>query len=304
VEAVLKSVAYLQQLADGLHFLALDAEGDDAERATADVGAWWSQVGPLLTKAVPKHVRVRISIPPDLPPVAVSAHGLTQAVLNLVINAGEAIPRPASRRRRRTPSGEVRIAASTEKDGSEVLLSVADNGRGMSEETQRRAFEMFYTTRSRGLGTGLGLPLVARVVSRAGGSVRIDSRPGVGTTVSLLLPVARRSEKDSPVPRAVVSLADGRDAAMVCHLLEVAGIRVTPDGEPATASVWVAEPTRQGLAGARSWRKRSPDGGLVLLGKPSSGMARAWKSLGAHTVADRSDLSLIRSAIGRAIARS
>jgi signal transduction histidine kinase len=305
VEAVLKSVAYLQQLADGLHFLARDAEGDESERAATDVAAWWSQVGPLLTKAVPGHVRVKVAIPPDLPLVAVSAHGLTQAVLNLVINAGEAIPAPAMlRRKRMEPTGSVRIAATVAERSTQVKLSVADNGRGMSEETQRRAFEMFYTTRARGLGTGLGLPLVARVVSRAGGSVHIDSRLGAGTTVSLLLPVARRGGHKSPAPHAVVALAASRDAAMVCHLLEAAGVRVASDRKQQLAGIWVAEPTRQGLAEAKRWRKRRPRGGLVLMGKPGPESARAWTSLGALTVADRADLALIRSAIGQAIARS
>jgi PAS domain S-box-containing protein len=113
VEEIAKSVAYLQQLADGLHFLALDPEAKDNVRgggATTDLKNWWSHVGSLLSKAVPKHVQVQASIPDNLPRFALPTHQLTQAMLNLVVNAGEAIPPPSQRKRRQ---GVVRLRAQT-----------------------------------------------------------------------------------------------------------------------------------------------------------------------------------------------
>jgi len=168
IEAIRKSVVYLQQLADGLHFLTLDPDTQEDARgggATTDLHKWWSQAGALISKAVPKHARVMASIPAGLPPVAAAAHRLTQAVLNLVVNAGEAIPAQSERKRRQ---GLVRIwAESCGGSGGEcVRLGVSDNGSGMTDEVKRRAFEMFFTTKPHGLGTGLGLPQGQRKVDR------------------------------------------------------------------------------------------------------------------------------------------
>ncbi|HMN41267.1 MAG TPA: PAS domain S-box protein [Phycisphaerales bacterium] len=302
IDAVRKSVAYLQQLADGLHFLALDTEGEDAERSATDLGVWWAQVGPMLTKAVPRHVRVTVSLPADLPKVGVAAHGLTQAVLNLFVNAGEAIPPPTSPGKGR--AGVVGLRATREKRGTHVRLEVADNGKGMSAEIQRRAFEMFYTSKTRGMGTGLGLPLVARVVGRAGGTVDIASRPGEGTTVMVRLPVAGIDGSSAPRrddARAVVALQDQRAAALIRHLLDVAGVRVTPGDDPGGADVWVLEPTGAALDRARRWRTRHPHGRLVLFGKAHPGSARGWKSLDPITIEGRDDLDAIGAALARAV---
>ncbi len=192
VEELRRSVSYLQQLADGLHFLAMDPEADGSGpggRASTDLARWWGQVGVLLSKPVPRHVRVASLFPAGLGPVAITSHALTQAVLNLVVNAGEAIPAPGARSRRQ---GVVKVWARAAADGRGpwVRVGVTDNGVGMTEDVRRRAFEMFFTTKPRGLGTGLGLPLVRKVVERAGGRVEIESAPGVGTTVTLVLPRA------------------------------------------------------------------------------------------------------------------
>lgn len=306
IDAVRKSITYLQQLADGLHFLTLDSEGEGegegAERSATDLSLWWSQVGPLLTKAVPKHVRVTVSMPADLPEVGVSAHGLTQAALNLFVNAGEAIPPPTPHRKGR--SGVVSMRAAPDEGGAQVRLEVTDNGTGMSAEAQRRAFEMFYTSKTRGMGTGLGLPLVARVVSRAGGTVGIASKLGEGTTVTLLLPVAgagRPSTQPQRVPCAAITLTDQRAAALIRHLFDVADVRVTAGGDPGGADIWVLEPTKAALGRARTWRRQHPDGHLVLFGKADPGSAQGWKSLGSIAIQRRDDLTAIRAALARAV---
>jgi signal transduction histidine kinase len=301
VEAVQKSVTYLQQLADALHFLALDTDSEGSERASTDVRAWWSQVGPLLTKAVPKHVNVTVSLPKGLPPVAISPQGLTQALLNLVINAGQAIPAGHEQH-----DGRVCIwAEAIESDrGRRVRLGVTDNGVGMSAEVQRNAFEMFYTTKTRGLGTGLGLPLVAKVVNRAGGSVHIDSEIDKGTTVQIELPAADHDLQRSDAARAVITLTDGRAAVLIQRLLEVAGIRVALGDDPSNADIWIVEPMKDRAAGAKAWRQRHPGGTLVLCGKPNSRSGRSWKELHPVTIEDPGDFDAIRAGLSRAIAGS
>jgi PAS domain S-box-containing protein len=293
VEAVRKSAAYLQQLADGLHYLATNPGMEEGSGEATDLWQWWSRAGPMISKAVPKHVRVRVSIPRGLPPVGVSAAGLTQAVLNLVVNAGEAIP--AARKR---VQGYVRIEAAEAR--GMVRLSVADNGTGMTEEVRRRAFEMFFSTKPRGLGTGLGLPLVRKVVESAGGSLAVDSAEGRGTTITLVLPPARQGRAAGRAV-AVVTAADGRAGALARQLLEASGAAARLAGEPGDADVWIAEPAPGLLPAGAAWRARRPNGRLILLGEAARDGA-AWRALRPETTVPPGDLGALREAIGRALA--
>jgi PAS domain S-box-containing protein len=102
---------------------------------------------------------------------------LEQVVLNLVMNARDAMP----------AGGTVRIET---RLGDDVLLAVSDEGEGMEPEVQARAFEPFFTTKPKGAGTGLGLATVYGTVTQAGGHAEIDSTPGRGTTVRVHLPHA------------------------------------------------------------------------------------------------------------------
>lgn len=218
-----------------------------------------------------------------------SAHSLTQAVLNLIVNAGEAI---AKGRR-----GLICVGAARDGDGSRVVVSVRDNGRGMSQEVKRRACDVFFTTKTRGLGTGLGLAMVRRVAEQAGGSVAIESAPGKGTKVAITLATI----VESPRPRAgaVISEGDGRRAAMVRHVLEGAGVGVVAGGDAAGAGLWVVDGAMP-VGEVRAWRKKWPKGRVVWLGKPGRGGSGVWASLGAVMIEDENDLGAIREALGRA----
>ena len=99
--------------------------------------------------------------------------------MNLLINAGQAMP---EERR-----GLIR--ASTKADSENIIIEVADNGKGMSEQTVKRIFEPFYTTRRAGGGTGLGLAIAYRIVEEHGGAISVTSRLDVGTTFRISLPV-------------------------------------------------------------------------------------------------------------------
>src|SRR5262249_23740647 len=106
-----------------------------------------------------------------------------RVLMNLVVNARESMPEGGNIEVRLLP---VKLAGTTGPRGRYLLLEVADHGVGMEEEVRRRAFEPFYTTKSK--GTGLGLAIVRQVMERAGGVIRIESKPGVGTTVRLFIP--------------------------------------------------------------------------------------------------------------------
>jgi PAS domain S-box-containing protein len=130
-----------------------------------------------------------IDVPADLPPAQADPNQLEMAILNLAVNARDAMP----------GGGTITIEARAEEADAElkivgpgpfVRLSVADTGEGMDQETLSRAIEPFYSTKGIGKGTGLGLSMVHGLASQLGGALALSSRPGEGTKVDLWLPVS------------------------------------------------------------------------------------------------------------------
>jgi signal transduction histidine kinase/CheY-like chemotaxis protein len=136
----------------------------------------------LLSQSVGLGVRVDLRIDEDARYAVSDANQLELALLNLAVNARDAMP----------GGGALTITARFIEDGERHLphveLSVADTGSGMSEDVRSRAIEPFFTTKPTGVGTGLGLSQVYGVVRESGGTLVIDSEPGRGTTVRLILP--------------------------------------------------------------------------------------------------------------------
>jgi signal transduction histidine kinase len=129
-------------------------------------------------------VRAEVDVPAEGLPVFGDPWELQQVVLNLVVNAVDAI------RARRPAGGGTVSLRGTAADG-EVRLRVGDDGVGMTEDQVARAFDLFYTTKGVGEGTGLGLSMVHSTVESHGGRVEIRSKPGEGTTVEVVLPMHR-----------------------------------------------------------------------------------------------------------------
>ena len=287
LEAARNSVDYLQRLCDGLRWLAVDPEDSQVSDDVTALGPWWERVEPVMSQMVPAHVTLETDLPADLPPVAVPAHRLTQAVMNLIVNAAE-----ATRQR-----GTVRIWARPDDDRPTVHIGVTDEGAGMSEDVRRRAFDPFFTTKKRSLSTGLGLSLVHGVVAMSGGSASIETAPGQGTTVTLTLPEAPAEVCDEASPRrglATISLADPLRAEWVAHVVRLAGYDVerSLNGEPAPGSrLWVTEPTA-GTAAVRGFCEKA-GGDVILLGAGGP----EWSDLATVTVEDPGSLAAIRAAV-------
>lgn len=296
VDKIQKGVTYLQQLADGLHFLAMDPERVENADGITDIRRWWSQTGPLLSKAAPKHAKVTTSFAKNVPPIAMAAHALTQAVLNLIVNAGEAIPDDSKR-----PHGIIRITAELDEDNLFVRLSVKDNGCGMTEQVKRRAFDMFFTTKPRGFGTGLGLALVRRVVDHAGGTVAIDSKLGHGTTVTLRLPVASHSACSDDAPFVALSIRDNRANSLARNLLDAAGAEIVSEFDDPRTIIWIAEPSQISIDDATRWSQSHPKGIIVLFGKPRREHISAWKEFKPVTIHDPDDFDAVRAGIKLAL---
>ncbi len=124
------------------------------------------------------HVRIDLRLEEDLPAVHIDPNQIQQAILNLVINARDAI----------TESGIIRISSALDRDQGRVTVSVSDTGCGIPAERLKDIFKPFYSTKG-DQGNGLGLPAVESVVSQHGGSVEVDSQVGEGSTFRFHLPV-------------------------------------------------------------------------------------------------------------------
>jgi two-component system NtrC family sensor kinase len=119
----------------------------------------------------------------EIPHVSCSRHQISQVILNLLVNAAHSIKNQGS------------ITVTTAHEGDYVLLSVKDNGCGMSAEVQKRIFEPFYTTKEVGKGTGLGLSISYSIIQKHHGEILVESEPGVGTTFTVKLPINSDKEQ-------------------------------------------------------------------------------------------------------------
>lgn len=266
--AVRRSVEYLQRLSDGLHMLALNPDDGDATGTVTDIAGWWQDVSVLLAGAVRHPGRLEASIEGGLPQARIAPHRLTQAVLNLVVNAGEALDPERG--------GRVSVHAGASPRRGWVELSVIDDGCGMDAATRLHALEPFFTTKKRGIGTGLGLPMVHAVVSAAGGTVRIRSAPGKGTTATLRIPaVLKRTEGAATAARpvATVGLTDSGRGAMLGGFLSAAGYDVNNrPGAVADSdvSIWVTEPGQGRLDSAREFLRSGGRRSVIVVGEASA----------------------------------
>jgi PAS domain S-box-containing protein len=206
----------------------------------------------LMRRTIGPEIVINTVFASELPSVRSDANQLESALLNLVVNARDAMP----------AGGEITIAAergsdrsgrSTLPPGDYVCLSVRDQGEGMDAETLAKATTPFYTTKGVGKGTGLGLPMVHGLMAQSGGELVLKSAVGDGTTAELWLPVADRSElkfkapatPEVPLglaPTALTVLAVDDDALVLMNtvlLLEDLGMETVQasSGEEALAAL-------------------------------------------------------------------
>jgi PAS domain S-box-containing protein len=185
------------------------------QSSAVDIARLVTGMGDLVSSTTGPQIRVVVDARGDLPPAKADPNQVEMALLNLAVNARDAMPE----------GGTLRITASEESIGSAhpsrlrpgpyIRLSVADTGTGMDEATVARAIEPFFSTKGVGKGTGLGLSMVHGLASQLGGALTIQSRPGLGTNVELWLPL---SESELETPESAV-IAPDRPAARGAVLL-------------------------------------------------------------------------------------
>ncbi|MBV7561215.1 ATP-binding protein [Pseudomonas sp. sia0905] len=155
----------------------------------------------LLVRTLGEQIALEIQLADDLWPTRSDSHQLENALINLAINARDAMPDGGTLRieTRNTQLGESEAHNYQVPPGDYLLLSVSDTGCGMPEEIIRHAFEPFFTTKPIGQGTGLGLPMVYGFVKQTGGYLHLESQVGRGTTLSLYLPRLPVAPTEQPV---------------------------------------------------------------------------------------------------------
>jgi PAS domain S-box-containing protein len=204
-----------------------------------DLNALVRQSDPLLRRAVGEAVEYRLKLKRGGARVVVDPAQFEAALLNLIVNARDAIAEGdgaaasirVETRRCRVAQGEVSELAA----GDYLCISVTDTGVGMDEETRRRVFEPFFTTKAVGKGTGLGLSQVYGFARQSGGGVRLISAPGEGTTVEIFLPPGVEAETvvedvqadgEAVTGRLLLVEDDPAVAAIALDLLTAHGLQV------------------------------------------------------------------------------
>lgn len=146
-----------------------------------DVNTIVDESARLVHNQVHKNADIVLDLDRDLPPFKGNAQKIEQVLINLVINAGQAMPED----RRGT------ITIATRRAGDEALITVADDGKGMAERTLKQIYDPFFTTKRAKGGTGLGLSIVYRIIEEHSGRINVTSEPGQGTTFTITLPLSQ-----------------------------------------------------------------------------------------------------------------
>ncbi|SEF20967.1 PAS domain S-box protein [Variovorax sp. NFACC27] len=202
--------------------------------SAVDTRALLHSLADMLRRTLDQRIRIEIDTAPGCPPVVADPGQLESALLNIAINARDAMPEGGTLRFRTEPCGALPTALRGQRNEPQgdtstrfVAISIADSGTGMSEAVKERAFEPFFTTKEAGRGTGLGLSTVYGFVNQSRGAVAIDSKAGQGTTVTLYLPqqeearptAAAEEPTDETVPAGlrVMLVEDDAEVRKVVH---------------------------------------------------------------------------------------
>ena len=180
----------------------------------------------MLKRIVKENINFRIDLAPDLKDVKVDSGRISQVIVNLVVNAGDAMPDGGTisiSTRNTFLEGDVVHENVVVTSGQFVELTVRDTGIGMDQVTRRRLFEPFFTTKETGKGTGLGLSTVYGIVRESGGDILVQSEPGKGSTFRVYLPAATKAKERKP--DANTSLNSAAHAATILLVEDESAVR-------------------------------------------------------------------------------
>jgi hypothetical protein len=215
-----------------------------------------------------------------------AASRLTQAIFNLVQNAGEAVSGPRAHGEtagRIALSAELRPAPEHDPEAPPVVsMSVCDNGPGMSPEVAARCFEPYFSTKIRAVSTGMGLPMVRAWVEAAGGRIQLRTAHGHGAEFILELPAGlvpalrTAAATGASIPRAALTLDDSRTAGFVSAIVSASGCTASSwlgDGVP-EADLWVVSGAAATPERVAAFVAQGPDRRAIVLADVSAAALR------------------------------
>ncbi len=261
--AAAEAGAAIRELADEgtevVRELLLFARRESTPPRTLDLRALVAAHESVLRHLLPSSVELRLRLPEWVVPVVGNPVALRRALLNLVVNAGDAVP---------PVGGWVEVALGI--DGGRAVLEVSDNGPGVPEEVRGRLFEPFFSSRRHGRGAGLGLAVVYAIVTEHGGEIELDPSAGRGARFVARLPLGRESDVE-PVPaaspeadrrpagRVLVVDDDGREATRIIEVLADAGLEARHAPSLAAAAALAADWSPLAVVAV----SELPDGGIA-----------------------------------------
>ncbi len=269
-----------------------------------DIDAMLRSLADMLRRTLDQNIRIQVETSASCPPVLADPGQLEAALLNIAVNARDAMLDGGMLRFRARACEHLPAEARHELDDPDangfIAIAVSDTGSGMSDEVKRRAFEPFFTTKEAGRGTGLGLSTVYGFVKQSKGAITLDSAPGAGTTMTLYLPRPPQLQPDAASEEAphpalppglrVLLVEDDADVRRVVQAFLVnLGCQVTPavSGEQALLAMEDGVPfdlllsdmaLGAGMRGAelaRRARQRQPQLAVLLMSGYASELLRA-----------------------------
>ncbi|RMH09874.1 MAG: hybrid sensor histidine kinase/response regulator [Nitrospirae bacterium] len=206
-----------------------------------DLNSILTDMEPMIRRLISEDIAIVCQLAPDIGSVKVDPNQLEQVILNLVVNAKDAMPHGGTLTLETAnvqPEELTTVQAVNPDLHAAVVLRVKDTGIGMSDELQAHIFEPFFTTKPQGEGTGLGLSTVEGIVRQSGGTILVSSQPGHGATFSIYLPRVEAMEAEQPASAPSFSrpssgsetilLVEDEDQVrrLACEILETAGYRI------------------------------------------------------------------------------
>jgi signal transduction histidine kinase len=257
------------------------------EPESVDINGLIGGIEELISRTIGSPIRVVVVPHANLPPARVDPTQLELMILNLAINARDAMPSGGTLT---IETSKVEVNAGDLPDelspGSYVAITVSDTGYGMTPDVLARAFDPFFTTKAQGKGTGLGLSQVYGFARQSGGTVKIESKVGIGTRVRIYLPrsvettdadddqelnesEARRAtilvvDDDADVLESVCGMLDDRGYKVLSANSGEAALGMINDGKIDLALVDIAMPVMNGIDLAAQLRRRLPDLRILL----------------------------------------
>jgi PAS domain S-box-containing protein len=300
--------------------------------AQIDVSVLLNSLSGMLRRTLDQRIVIEVEAPPSCPPILADPGQLESALLNIAINARDAMPLGGQLRFRGEAVMALPLAVRRELDDPSapdegfVAIAVSDTGTGMPEDVKERAFEPFFTTKEAGRGTGLGLSTVYGFVKQSKGAISIDSAPGAGTTITLYIPrpwrtdatAAEEAGADHPLREGLKVLLVEDDAEVrnvVRTFLVQLGCEVTPASSAEHALVTLASgagfdllltdialgPGKRGTELAREAQQRHPQLAILLMSGFSAELLEADRDSPASWELLRKPYT--RAELARAIAR-